>query len=197
MRHNTKRLHLAMLICGLLAFPASAQSKTKKVKPASNESKDAIEVVGHVPLSNGPVRRFFTTQHFSGYYLYAERDSGKGVTLIDVSKVSKPVVLSDMAWDSNGASASLFAVTGTAAVVTEEQAETKAAGKPQTIRVMDFSDALHPKVALEFTGVTAIGRDERRGLIFVANAEGIWILRQTLAYDPEWLKEWERQMQYQ
>jgi len=197
MRSYPRRLHFLMLICSVLAFPASAQSKTKKDKPASNDSKDAIEVVGHVPLSNGPVRRFFTTQHYSGYYLYAERDAGKGVTLIDVSKVSKPVVLSEVAWDSNGGSGSLFAVTGTAAVMTDEQAETKPVDKPQTIRVMDFSDVLHPRVSLEFKGVTAVGRDERRGLIFVANAEGIWILRQTLAYDPEMMKAWERQMQYQ
>jgi hypothetical protein len=50
---------------------------------------------------------------------------------------------------------------------------------------MDFSDPLHPKVAREFTGVTAISRDDRRGLIFVANPEGIWVLLQRLAEDPQ------------
>ena len=55
----------------------------------------------------------------------------------------------------------------------------------QTIRIMDFSDPLHPKVAREFTGVTALSRDDRRGLIFVANPEGVWILHQSFAEDPE------------
>ena len=50
---------------------------------------------------------------------------------------------------------------------------------------MDFSDPKNPKVAREFTGVTAMSRDDRRGLIFIANAEGIWILQQHLAEDPE------------
>jgi hypothetical protein len=50
---------------------------------------------------------------------------------------------------------------------------------------MDFSDPRNPKVAREFTGVTAMSRDDRRGLIFVANADGIWILQQHLALDPE------------
>ena len=50
---------------------------------------------------------------------------------------------------------------------------------------MDFSDLLHPKVAREFAGVTAISRDQGRGLIFLANPEGIWILHQTFAEDPE------------
>jgi hypothetical protein len=30
-----------------------------------------------------------------------------------------------------------------------------------------------------------LSRDDRRGLIFVANTEGIWILQQRLAQDPE------------
>jgi hypothetical protein len=30
-----------------------------------------------------------------------------------------------------------------------------------------------------------MSRDDRRGLIFVANADGIWILQQHLALDPE------------
>ena len=50
---------------------------------------------------------------------------------------------------------------------------------------MDFSDPRNPKVAREFTGVTATSRDDRRGLIFIANGEGIWILQQHLAADPE------------
>jgi hypothetical protein len=33
--------------------------------------------------------------------------------------------------------------------------------------------------------VTAIDRDDRRGLIFVANPEGVWILHQNRAEDPE------------
>jgi hypothetical protein len=50
---------------------------------------------------------------------------------------------------------------------------------------MDFSDPLHPKITREFTGITAIERDDGRGLIFLANADGIWILHQDFALDPE------------
>ena len=61
---------------------------------------------------------------------------------------------------------------------------------------MDFSDPGTPKVAREFTGVTAMSRDDRRGLIFVANAEGIWILRQRLAEDPEVEKAYAKYVLY-
>jgi hypothetical protein len=50
---------------------------------------------------------------------------------------------------------------------------------------MDFSDPLHPRVAQEFKGITAISQDARPGLIFLANPDGIWILQQHFAEDPE------------
>jgi hypothetical protein len=156
--------------------------------------KDEIEVVGHIPLTDGPVTRFLSTQHYSSYYLYAEHGAGRNVTLIDVTKTSRPSVLADVSYASNSGSDSLAVVAGTAALVISEA--TAAAPAPQTVRIMDFSDPGTPKVAREFTGVTAMSRDDRRGLIFVANAEGIWILRQRLAQDPEVEKAYAKYVLY-
>jgi hypothetical protein len=77
----------------------------------------------------------------------------------------------------------LVVVAGTAALAASGEATPRPA--PQTLRIFDFSDPLHPRIAREFVGVTAISRDDRRGLIFLANAEGIWILHQNRAEDPE------------
>jgi len=166
----------------MILAPTANAKNNRAPAPAP---KDEIEVVGHIPLTDGPVTRFLSTQHYSSYYLYAEHDAGRTVMLIDVTKTSRPSVLADVSYPSNSGSDSLAVVAGTAALVTSEQAAPKAAPGPQTIRIMDFSDPRNPKVAREFTGVTAMSRDDRRGLIFVANAEGIWILRQHLAEDPE------------
>src|ERR1700722_6801251 len=84
-------MFFGMLVCGSLA---QAKDKTK-VPPSP--PKDEIQVVGHIPLIGGPVTRFQSTQHYSSYYLYAEHDAGKSVTLIDVTKVAGPVVLPDVA----------------------------------------------------------------------------------------------------
>jgi hypothetical protein len=131
------------------------------------------------------VRRFFSTQHYSSHYVYAERDPGKSLTLIDVTKADSPAVLADVSYPSNGGSDSLTLVAGTAALVTSEAAAPAPAAPPQTVRIMDFSDPQSPKVAREFTGVTAMSRDDGRGLIFVANQDGIWILQRHFALDPE------------
>lgn len=167
-------------ICLALVIPLSAKDKKpKKTQPA----QDAIEVVAHIPLSAGPVRRFLATDHYSSHYLYAEHDAGSSVTLIDISKPSQPVVLAEVAYPATAAGDSMVVVAGTAALVSSTG--TPQPAPLQTIRILDFSDPQHPKLAREFAGVTAINRDDRRGLIFLANSEGVWLLHQSRAEDPE------------
>jgi hypothetical protein len=166
------------LILGLaILLPLSAKDKKPKSPPQDN-----IEVVAHIALTSGPVLRLLTTEHYSSYYLYAEHGAGAPVTLIDTTKANHPTVLAEVAYPSTG-SDSLVVVSGTAALVTSGGAPQPVA--PQTIRILDFSDPRNPKVAREFNGVTAINRDDRRGLIFLANADGVWILHQSRAVDPE------------
>jgi hypothetical protein len=158
-------------------------AKDKKTKTPPPAPKDEIQVVGHIPLTAGPVRRFLSTQHYSSFYLYAEHDSGNTVTLIDVTRMNRPMVLADVAYPPGIGSDTLTVVVGTAALVSDGQ-PAASAPVPQTVRIMDFSDPEAPKVAREFKGVTAMSRDDSRGLIFIANGEGIWILQQRLAEDP-------------
>jgi hypothetical protein len=160
-------------------------AKDKKPKTPPPAPKDEIQVLGHILLTDGPVKRFFATQHYSSFYLYAEHETGGKVTLIDVTKTNDPVVLAEVAYMPNAGSGSLSIVAGTAALVSSESVASTTAQPAQTIRIMDFSDPKNPKVAREFTGVTAMSRDAGRGLIFLANGDGIWILHQHLAEDPE------------
>jgi len=187
----TSMIFTALLVCG-----TAAHAKDKaKAPPAA--PKDEIAVVGHIPLFGGPVTGFQSTQHYSSYYLYAEHDAGKSVTLIDITKAARPLVLTDASYSTSGGSQGLLAVAGTAALVGSAPAAAPVtAAAPQTLRIMDFSDPANPKVAREFTGVTAIGRNDARGLIFVANPEGIWILQQHLAEDPEMLKAYDDYIRY-
>ncbi len=188
MRNTYYRLSSTVLLAGLILAPgASAKDK----KPKAPNPKDEIEVVGHIPLTGGPVKRFVSTQHYSSYYLYAEHENGGNLTLIDITKISEPLVLAEVASAPNGASSNLTVVAGTAALVSSDPTASSTQQLPQTIRIMDLSDARNPKVAREFAGVTAISRDDPRGLIFVANADGIWILKQHFAEDPEVQKAYE------
>ncbi len=193
MRDTYYRLSSTVLLAGLILAPC-ASAKDKKSK--ASDPKDEIEVVGHIPLTGGPVKRFLTTQHYSSLYLYAEHENGGNLTLIDITKTNAPAVLAEVASAPNGASSNLTAVAGTAALVSSEPAASTTSQSAQTIRIMDLSDARNPKVAREFTGVTAMSRDDQRGLIFIANADGIWILKQHFAQDPEVQKAFEDYVLY-
>jgi hypothetical protein len=185
-----------ILFAGLVVCGSAVHGKDKKVKTPPSPPKDEIEVVGHIPLIGGPVTRFSSTQHYSSYYLYAEHRGSTSVTLIDVTKVGQPAVLADVSYSPEGSSHSLLVVAGTAALVNSELRTSATPTTSQTLKIMDFSDPLHPRVAREFTGVTAIGRNDTRGLIFVANSDGIWILRQQLAEDPEAEKAYDHYIMY-
>jgi hypothetical protein len=175
----------------LVAF--SAFGKDKHPKNSDAVAQDEINVVAHLPLTGGPVRGFLETQHYRRNYLYAEHESGKTVSLIDITSAAKPALLADMAFPAGG-SDNLVAVAGNAALVSSQTQSAQAVVSPQNFRIMSFADPLHPTVKQQFDNVTAISRDKKRGLIFLANDSGIWILQRRYAQDPEAEKEWEHMM---
>ena len=184
MRLSVSKSSLFVRLAALLILGSVAGAKDKKPKASPPDPKDAIEVVGHIPAADSPVTRFLTTQHYSSYYLYAEHGAGKSVTLIDVTNTNQPLVLANVPHTSGSSTESLMTVAGTAALVSSKPATPVAVPAHETIRIMDFSVPQSPKIAREFTGVTASSTDDR-GLIFVANTDGIWILRRHFADDPE------------
>jgi hypothetical protein len=199
MRKQWYRVSTVALVAGLMASsPALWAGST-----ASNErrgkgqgAQDKIEVVGHIALGggNGPVTRLLTTQHYNRSYLYVERAGAKGVELIDVTKANQPSVIANVPYPAAGAREELVSVAGTSALVTQQLP--RAASTPESMQIMDFADVEHPKVVREFTGVTAVAKDDRRGLIFLANSDGLWILRQQLAEDPAMAKAYEDYVNY-
>jgi hypothetical protein len=187
--------YLSIFSMSLLISAAGLNGKDKHPKAQPNAPQDQITVVAHLPLTGGAVTRFLTTEHYRRDYLYAEHESGKAVTLIDVTRFSQPAVLADMTYPTGGRD-NLVAVTGNAALVAAATSNAMSPQPltPQTFRIMSFTDPLHPAVMQEFTGVTAMTRDDKRGLIFLANAEGVWILQEKYAADPAYEKEWEHMM---
>jgi hypothetical protein len=175
-------INRAALVLCLGMFAATAPAKDKHPK-ATAPARDEIKVVAHIPSNGEPVTAILTTQHYKREYLYAEQQSGKTVSLIDITDTAHPALLADMT-DPTGGSDALYAVTGNAALVTAGN-QRPSTPSPQTFRILSFADPTHPTVQQEFRGVTATARDDQRGLIFLANADGIWILQRQYAIDPE------------
>lgn len=183
--------HLFIFSAVLIIFAAALGAKDKHAKTQSETPQDQISVVAHLPLTRGAVTRLLTTEHYRRDYLYAEHEAGKTLTLIDVTRLGHPAVLADTTYPDGGDN--LVAVTGETALVSSSPGKTVSSA-PQTFRILSFTDPLHPSVKQEFTGVTAMTRDEKRGLIFFANADGVWILQEKYAMDPSYEKKWEHMM---
>ena len=111
-----------LLLAGTFALSSvSTGEGTRRPSAPNLDSQDAIEVAGHTAgrrrTGDAPARH---CQHYSRTYLYAEHESGKTVTLLRCDEGdSEPRVLGDVAFPVAGGAPNLFAVTGTAALVSD------------------------------------------------------------------------------
>lgn len=160
-----------------------------------DEPQDRIEIVAHLPVAGGPVTRLIATQHYRRNYLYAEQDGGKGVTVIDVTASNAPSMVGQFTYPTNDNPNNLLEIAGTAAIVASP-ITTRSDVVPSTVRIMSFADPAHPKIFHEFTGITAIGGDGSRRLVFLANSDGIWILSKHFAEDPALMKAYAEHLRY-
>jgi hypothetical protein len=179
MRPNLYRSTAVLLLVAAGGHQLAAKDKHKRNTDAA---RDEITVEAHIPVPGAPITQFTATRHYSRAYVYAERGAGQPVTLLDVTNPARPQILSQVPASSDVVAGKLVAVAGTAALSTSAGEVTKPSA--QTIRLMDFSDPSNPKVTQQFDGVTAVEKLSN-GLIMLANGDGVWILSQHLANDPE------------
>ena len=181
---------LFVVLLGSVLPAATVWGKPKNKHPKQDPPQDGIQVVAHLPLT-GKANRFLMTKHYSREYLYVEYEAGQTVALIDTTNPRHPAVLANVALGADAKAEALLTVTGNTALVTDGPAPPQAFTPGRTIRVMSFADPAHPAVQQEFQNVSALARDDGRGLIFLANAEGLWILQQQFAPDPAVEVQWE------
>jgi hypothetical protein len=186
---RSSRIFALLPAFALLSGIVSAKDR-HKAEPAP---QDEIQVVAHLPAAGSNISRFLCTEHRSQNLLYAEGDGGKFVRLIDVTDVQHPELVADLSSGLVGTN-DIVAAAGTAALISDKQDAKETTPAKQVFRVMSFADPAHPVVKQEIAGVTAMQRDADRGLIFLANADGLWILQQHIAPDPRVEKEWEHMM---
>jgi hypothetical protein len=145
------------------------------------------KVIAHLPLTGSGARQMFLEREGRKQYLYVQQPSQQGFTVINVTKRGRPKVVSRGPLET-------LTVVGSGLVVTEipdrpaTVATSEASGNaegirgdvivPESVRVHDVSDPAHPLTVQTFSGVTSVLSDNVRGLIYVANGEGIWILSQ-------------------
>jgi hypothetical protein len=167
---------------------ALARKPSTKTAPQTN---DEIEVVGHMALDGTVVTQITMGQHWRKNYVYL--NSAEKITVIDVTDVVRPSITSEYHHPLPANESQVHVIVGNAALVATAP---PAMYVPSSISIVSFSNPAAPKVVRQFTKVTGFLIDSRRGLIYVVNNEGLWILYEKPGRDLELEKQYDHDLMY-
>jgi hypothetical protein len=171
-RRNT----LVLSLVGAMAALASASEQ-----PTPKPTDVPATVIAHLPLPQATGSQMLLQTENSKRYLYVQQSAKQGFMIVDVSKPEEPVLLKRTA-ESNQATTGNLQIVSPDVAIAEAPEKTPAtltsSNHPtETVRVLDLSDPRNPKTLETFDKVTSLLPDSRHGLIYLANNEGLWILR--------------------
>jgi hypothetical protein len=136
-------------------------------------------VLARVPISGPPVRQMFLSRQNGKHYLYVDQGENPGVTVVDVTNPRDPkIARQNIAWPGDTASGQLEIIGARGNVgISEVRQRQQQPPRPREINILDLTDPSHPHVLQTFKDVTALLPEDGRGLLYVANNEGVWILQ--------------------
>jgi len=168
------------LISLLLAGAPSARAGT----PAAKQIELPAVVIAHLDLPAPPGNQMVLQKQANKRYLYIQQASQQGYTIVEVTQAEFPSFVNRQAASSSGdSSAAKAEAPGQDSEVPEtpdtasKTAVRSAAGVPETVKVMDLSDPEHPATRQTIKNVTSLLADGGRGILYVANDEGLWVLK--------------------
>jgi hypothetical protein len=153
------RVAFAVAAIGIAAAGPAIQAKPN---PNKGEDKPA-NVIAHVQLSGGPVTRMLLVKKEGKEYLLIGLDSTAGVAVFDVSNPDRPRTIDTSSSATGAPSAEVKVVADTLTLFGSSDAGTSSAANLKDMR--------------SFSGVTASLKDKGRGLIYVTNGDGLWIVK--------------------
>jgi hypothetical protein len=174
------RCTLSVLFIAGLLINGGSRALARKSGAKTTPNNDQIEVIGHIAFDGTGVTQVMTGEHWRRNYLYL--NSADKITVVDVTSGGHPSIASEYHQALPATDAQVQVIVGNAALLTDARPE---ANVPHLVSIMSFADAAKPAVVRQFTKVTGFLNDSRRGLIYVVNNEGLWILRQQPAPDVE------------
>jgi hypothetical protein len=148
-----------------------------------------------VSLAGEAAGRMLTAVHWRKHYLYVELATRPVLLEIDVSDAARPAIVGELPLAKGDPDAHVGLVVGSTMLVTDSE-DTAASKPPRSVKVINFAEAANPKVVREFANVTGFLRDADRGLVYVFNDAGLWVLRETPAPDDELQRQYDHDVLY-
>lgn len=162
MRKNVTSRCSKALRCAAIAIVATGIAAAPSVHAKPNSDKPA-NVVAHVQLSGGPVTRLLLVKKDDKEYLLVGLDSPASVAIFDVSNPGQPRTIEMTSGVAGTPTAEVKFVSDTLTLFGGSDAGTASSSSSKEMR--------------SFSGVTASMKDKARGLIYVTNGDGLWIVK--------------------
>jgi len=149
--------------------------------PAPKPTDVPATVIAHLPLPQATGNQMLLQREEGKQYLYVQQAAKQGFMVVDVTKPEKPSLLKRTAESSQATAGNLQMVTPDIAIAEAPEKTpttlTNSNHPTETVRLLDLSDPRNPKTLETFNKVTSLLPDGGRGLIYLVNNEGLWILR--------------------
>ena len=174
-RLDRKGFGRACITLSATALVVLAPSMLGNTKPTEVPAK----VIAHLPLQEAPGTEMLLQAKGDKQYLYVQKASKQGFTVVDVSKPAGPSLVKSSSSDATAGKLEIVGPDVGLAEVPDRSSKgvIHSADNPtETVKILDLSDPAHPKVLQTFKGVTSTLQDPGRGLIYLANNEGLWVL---------------------
>jgi hypothetical protein len=171
--HMLRKISLEICVGTALALMSPMILANRTVVIAQDNSKnqttEKVKVVAHLSVPGSPVRQIFLQEENGKRYLYLQQNVH--FTVVDVTDEDKPQIIDRVA------SGGKLTDVGAGLAISVQSDQSQGAVPTQTIRLMDMSDPKNPRTARTFNGVTSIYYGDGRHLIYLTNAEGLWIVK--------------------
>ena len=164
----------------ITAAIAAVPSLGANTKPKPTEVP--ARVIAHLPLTTRAGNEMVLQRQGDNHFLYIQMASKEGFMVVNVNKPEFPTLLDRQVKGSDPTAGNLEMVgsdLGVAAVPekTPSNIIRSTSSPSETVNILDLSDPQHPKLIQSFKNVTGIIGDGGRGILFLANDEGLWVLK--------------------
>jgi hypothetical protein len=164
---------LVLLVC-FAAISSSASANHRAGKPALQPAS----VIAHLSLPGTSASQLVLQQHGSKQYLYVEQASREGFAIVDVTTPNQPNIVKREAWPNEAFAGKLHVVGGGIALAeAPETSMVETVSRTESFKVLDLNDLANPRTILSLSGVTSTLADDARNLVYIANSDGLWILK--------------------
>jgi len=172
----------ALAIFAAAALVVWASSAGANTNTKSKPTDVPATVIAHLPLASPAGNQMVLQRLGTKRYLYIQQASKQTYFIVDITKPEFPSLVKREVTASDSTAGKLEMVGDNVAIAEIPDANSKTAirsatSTTETVRILDLSDPHHPTTLQTFKNVTSILADGGRGIIYLTNDEGLWVLK--------------------